>query len=147
MATAGDPPVTQVGLKLQSQDIFYLSHGQPRCWHLALPQVGNKTGQNIVGLSRVRIALTHSLEGWQTSPESVAAFEWNQWQAYSGMGGSFAMESVAAFDRNMQIQEERGKALDAFGKAGDHRLRCRRLLMEDAAPRYVDLTSNRPSWF
>jgi sorbitol/mannitol transport system substrate-binding protein len=73
---------------------------------------GNKTGQNIVGLSRVRIALTHSLQGWQTSPESVAAFAWNQWQACCGMGGSFAMESVATFDRNTQPLDGMPKGYD-----------------------------------
>jgi hypothetical protein len=56
-----------------------------------------KTGQDTVGLSRVRIAPNPLSEGWQTSPESVAAFAWNQWQACRGTGGSFAMESVADF--------------------------------------------------
>ena len=61
-----------------------------------------KTGQDTVELSRVRIAPDPLCEGWQTSPESVAALAWNQWQACRGMGGSFAMESVADFVRNTQ---------------------------------------------
>jgi hypothetical protein len=62
-----------------------------------------KTGQDSVELSRVRIAPTPLCEGWQTSPESVAAFAWNQWQACRGIGGSFAMESVADFVWNTQF--------------------------------------------
>ncbi len=47
------------------------------------------------------------LRGWQTSPESVAAFAWNQWQLCRGMGGSFAMESVAGFVRNTHVVTDR----------------------------------------
>ena len=32
------------------------------------------------------------VSGWQASPESVAAFEWNGWQAWSGIGGRLGPE-------------------------------------------------------
>jgi hypothetical protein len=33
--------------------------------------------------------------GWQLSPESVAAFEWNGWQASSGISGRLGPEYAA----------------------------------------------------
>jgi len=32
------------------------------------------------------------ISGWQVSPESVAAFEWNGWQASSGISGRLGPE-------------------------------------------------------
>jgi len=39
--------------------------------------------------------------------ESVAAFAWNRWQAYSGISGSFRVERVAALPWN-QWQDSPG---------------------------------------
>jgi hypothetical protein len=59
------------------------------------------------------------LKGRQTSPESVAAFVWNQWQACRGMGGSFAMESVADFVRNTHMRILVKRILRKYGYPPD----------------------------
>jgi len=67
-------------------------------------------------------------EGWQTSPESVAALAWNQWQACRGMGGSFAMESVADFVRNTHIGMSRRQNLVGPGAVARHDTKSARIV-------------------
>src|SRR5207247_916793 len=61
------------------------------------------------------LGVPHPQEGWQACPgiggsfavESAAAFAWNRWQVYYGISGSFRVERVAALPWN-QWQDSPG---------------------------------------
>src|SRR3989442_11993422 len=53
-----------------------------------------------MGLGLRRVVLQYPWRGGRFRPESVAAFNRNQWQPSTGIGGRFRPESVATFDRN-----------------------------------------------
>src|SRR5438128_9230485 len=53
-----------------------------------------------MGLGLRRVVLQYPCRGGRFRPESVAAFNRNQWQPSPGIGGRFRPESVATFDRN-----------------------------------------------
>src|SRR5262249_42092545 len=55
-----------------------------------------------MGLGLRRVVLQYPWRGGRFRPESVAAFNRNQWQPSPGIGGRFRRESVATFDRNTQ---------------------------------------------
>ena len=56
-----------------------------------------RKAQDTDGFSQRRTGLQASGRGGSFAVESVAAFPWNGWQACPGIGGSFGMESVATF--------------------------------------------------
>src|ERR1700758_2501893 len=53
-----------------------------------------------MGLCLRRLVLQYPYRGGRFRPESVAAFNRNQWQPSTGIGGRFRPESVATFARN-----------------------------------------------
>src|SRR5262249_60678749 len=53
-----------------------------------------------MGLCLRRLVLQYPWRGGRVQPESVAAFNRNQWQPSPGIGGRFRPESVATFARN-----------------------------------------------
>src|SRR4029453_17358025 len=55
-----------------------------------------------MGLCLRRLVLQYSWRGGRFQPESMAAFNRNQWQPSTGIGGRFRPESVAIFARNTQ---------------------------------------------
>src|SRR3989442_15418476 len=55
-----------------------------------------------MGLGLRRVVLQYPWRGGRFRPESVAAFNRNQWQPSPGIGGRFRPESVATFARNTQ---------------------------------------------
>ena len=55
-----------------------------------------------MGLCLRRLVLQYPWRGGRVQPESVAAFNRNQWQPSPGIGGRFRPESVATFARNTQ---------------------------------------------
>src|SRR5437879_2657693 len=55
-----------------------------------------------MGLCLRRLVLQYPYRGGRFRPESVAAFNRNQWQPSTGIGGRFRPESVATFARNTQ---------------------------------------------
>ena len=56
-----------------------------------------------MGLCLRRRVLQYSWRGGRFQPESMAAFNRNQWQPSTGIGGRFRPESVAIFARNTQV--------------------------------------------
>src|SRR5215510_3188394 len=57
-----------------------------------------------MGLCLRRLVLQYPRRGGRVRPESVAAFNRNQWQPSPGIGGSIRPESVATFDRNTHLE-------------------------------------------
>src|SRR4029453_6096068 len=55
-----------------------------------------------MGLCLRRLVLQYSWRGGRFQPESMAAFNRNQWQPSTGIGGRVRPESVAIFARNTQ---------------------------------------------
>src|SRR2546428_11283860 len=55
-----------------------------------------------MGLCLRRLVLQYPWRGGRFQPESVVAFNRNQWQPSPGIGGRFRPESVATFARNTQ---------------------------------------------
>jgi hypothetical protein len=51
-----------------------------------------KKGAGYRGLSASIAPDVHPIRGWQDSPESVAAFEWNGWQLCRGISGRLGLE-------------------------------------------------------
>jgi hypothetical protein len=79
-----------------------------------------RKGQHTDGvLSASLAAPIPPARGGNFPPESVATFDWNQWQVWTGISGSFQPESVATFDRNTQsslpiLQEDGVMDLEGF---------------------------------
>jgi RadC-like JAB domain len=59
-----------------------------------------------MGLCLRRLVLQYPCRGGRVQPESVAAFNRNQWQPSTGIGGRVRPESVATFARNTQHPRE-----------------------------------------
>src|SRR5215470_2628797 len=62
-----------------------------------------------MGLGLRRVVLQYPWRGGRFRPESVAAFNRNQWQPSPGIGGRFRPESVATFDRNTHPERRQDK--------------------------------------
>ena len=56
-----------------------------------------------MGLCLRRRVLQYFWRGGRLQPESMAAFNRNQWQPSTGIGGRFRPESVAIFARNTHL--------------------------------------------
>src|SRR2546428_1870893 len=56
-----------------------------------------------MGLCLRRLVLQYPWRGGRFQPESVVAFNRNEWQPSPGIGGRFRPELVATFARNTQV--------------------------------------------